>query len=413
MSKRFRIRMPALLLLAGHCIGLAQATETVESAGPFDIVTTRQTRHVQWFNPNGPMVKRRSTHHDRFRLRHRGKDLTIADPDPRSGVPTRYREVQRAWILPSPEPALLVLVGNDWHSSWTLVRERNGQAQVERIATDAPLTPTGIWVDVPQPGRDSRPHARPLLPQRAGRIEGGRWLLLGSAVVFDVEALQAYQLRPHAELDFQRQAVLGLSPAARAIARHAQRRDGGASVIVVDRLDGRPGDVLDIDRSRMRFDEPETLEADWLAHHFEWQGDRLVELPDFVPLPHRGRRLHADRDNGEAAEYRLDAVAIEMGDVVAEILRTRFGGRFEAAPRPYMQGYAQAEPYGNWHVDGHVLVLEYGQWDDHQPSQLGLWPDACCRAGIAALLQRVADALDARLASGRHDGLFEIHDHRP
>lgn len=410
MKRSLRHRLRALTASVGlglSCLGMARTESEVKAVGPFELVTERHEKRTQWFNPNGPMVERRVSVDERYLLRHRGKTLELVDHDPRSGVPSRYRHVQLAWILPAAEPALLVLVGNDWLSTWMLVRDRDGQALIETIARDAPLSATGIWLDAEVPGRNTQPYAKPLLPVRAGHISGGRWLLLGTAVVFDAVALRRHVLGDHRTLSFQRQSVLGMSPERDALARHAQRRETDESVIVVDALTDDRSTVMPIDRRRMRFREPEKLDAAWLSHHFRWQGTTLVEREDFRPLPYAGLRLNSDVDNGEAAEYRLESVDAAIGELVGDVLTKRFGARFQAAPRPYMTGYAQEPPYGRYDIDGHVLVLDHRSWDGIQASHMSLWPDGCCRNGAGDLWHRIADALDLELASGRHDALFD------
>ncbi len=170
------------------------------------------------------------------------------------------------------------MFGRDQDSHWVLVRERDGQVRNELIAEDRTISYTGLWLDAPVPGRNTSPHGQQILPLVAGRISGGRWLLLGEQVVFDATTLQRHVLGSPPELDFSRQIVLGMSPQHDALARYARRRDTEEGVIVVDSLTDSTTAMLPIDRQRMPFSQPEELDAEWLSRYFRWQGTTLKVL---------------------------------------------------------------------------------------------------------------------------------------
>lgn len=266
---------------------MARPRNLVESFGPFEIVTEQKTSHWRLFNPTGGMVERVDETTRFYRLRHRGKDWVYTTDDLVGREPRQYRYPQRVWVLPSDETAILVVIGRDQDSHWVLVREREGQVLNELVAEDRAHAYTGLWLDAPIPGRNDPPYGPQTLPLAAGRISGGRWLLLGDQVVFDAVTLQRHALGSHPELDFSRQAVLGMSPEHDALARYAERRDTDEGVVVVDRLTDGTAVTLPIDRQRMRYTEPEELDAEWLSRYFRWQGTSLTIRDDGRQEPAR------------------------------------------------------------------------------------------------------------------------------
>lgn len=397
----------ALSAMAASSIGTARTTAHSESVGPFEVVTTQTTRRVTWFNPTGAMIDRRPSTHERYTLRHRERPLTIVIPDADGGdALIRHETLHVAWILPSNEPAVLVLVGGvNSGRSWVLVRERRGEVSMAVVAREPSSASTGVWLDAERPLRHGVIDGQPILAVTAGRIEGGRWLLLGTDTVLDVLSLRRYGLASSHDVDVSRQMALGISPDARAVARYATVRASHQPVIVIDAIGGGDSTRIPIDRRHLRYRDRADLTPAWLAHHFEWRDAQLVMRPDIAPLPYRGEWLFTQPDDDQA-EYRLHHVDREIGAVLADVLVDRFHARFEAYPRPYQPRMAHAAPYGRYHVGEHIVILSHTEADEEQPSFLALYGDTNHRRHIAPLLRQLGEAMDAELAGGRHDGLF-------
>lgn len=394
-------------LLAGIASACAGTRTTGTPVGPFELMVERRTTRLQLFNPNGPLAEWKPQHHERYWLKHRGKRFRFHAPGgPFGGETTTYGELRIAWILPAQEPALLVLVGEQNRAYWHLIREVDGRPRAEPLATEHGGHVTGTWLDAASPVDEVESPGTRRLRQAAGHVAGGRLLMLGHDSVLDVQTLQHHRLQLPAEIRFQFQQLLGLSPDGSALARYAERRGRDEAVIVAHSLATGAATVLPIDRSRMRYRQASDIDAAWLAHHYQWRGDVLAQRPGFVPLPYKGYRGADRHGRGDDASYQLDGVDIAFGAVVGRVLADGFHARYEPNPRPELAAYAQQAPYGRYRIGSHVLNLDWVAGEGHRPDRLLLWSEPGTRQGVAPLIAGISDAIDAELASHRHDALF-------
>lgn len=155
-------------------------------------------------------------------------------------------------------------------------------------------------------------------------------------------------------------------------------------------------DVRRIDVRKTRYRDSRDATMQWFAHHFEWRRDaqgreRLQARAGAAPLPWQGWR-ERQRD---AASYRFAPVAPEMLDVL-RALAQRLGAQPVADSDqlrfPDCQG--AIDFFGRSREDGAFEVSVY--------TPLSATGEAPCVQGI----ERIADAFDAELSSGRHDTLF-------
>lgn len=155
--------------------------------------------------------------------------------------------------------------------------------------------------------------------------------------------------------------------------------------------------TLPIDRARMRYNAYRDIGPAWVAHHFEWVrqadgADRLRERPSFTPLPYRGDR-ERDRE-GRVTGYYLRPGGTALRDAMMEVLVQRLGATREPDE---LDGYQRVVRIGEARVKGAVVSsggfvsvgMDYGSVDH-------------------ALMARVADALDAAIATGKYDSLFHL-----
>lgn len=150
-----------------------------------------------------------------------------------------------------------------------------------------------------------------------------------------------------------------------------------------------------IDRARMRYNEYTALDPGWVAHHFAWErgdggGTRLAPRATFTPLPYRGdREIDA---NGSMSSYYLKPGGTALRNAIVEAMVHELGA--ERLPDE-LDGYHQVVRYEGRVVKSAVvgsagfvsIGMDFGTVD-------------------SALMQRLADRLDALLATGRFDTLF-------
>jgi hypothetical protein len=187
---------------------------------------------------------------------------------------------------------------------------------------------------------------------------------------------------------------LALSPDERSfIVLTSDNQGSRPTLVAIDYRAGK-GYPIAIDRSRIRFNEEKDLGPAWIAHHFSWQpsedGDRLVERPGFVPLPHHGDL--ALGKPGEYQSYTLRPGGEPLRAAIIRILVERLGG--ERLPDVY-NGYQQrVRLYGR---ELHVTTSE-------SPAYVTVAIDA--PDGDRDVMTRVATALDAIVGTGELDDLF-------
>jgi hypothetical protein len=160
-------------------------------------------------------------------------------------------------------------------------------------------------------------------------------------------------------------------------------------------------ELVRIDRARMRYNAKSDVDAAWVSHHFKWERgedgfDHLAERSNFPVLPYRGD--FELRDYGVWL-YTLSSVKKELVIVIEEILQTKFGAephasKPDAVDHKFRLGGAEVSVHFSTEFS---MQLEETYW------YVMVWMDKEIGADHAA---RIAGALDAELATGRHDALF-------
>ena len=248
-----------------------------------------------------------------------------------------------------------------------------------------------------------------------GAIER-RHLMLGQRCVFDAIDGIAYALpQPAGDVSIARWSAALVSPAGTRIARLATIPRGSATsagIWVSDRIrlpeglaigtagawmwqdaqsSGWNAQQLVIDRRRMRYPTLHAIDAGFVRHHFMWTMDdgreRLVERPDYTPLPHRGAALEGHH------EYRIEGAPEQTRRFLVDLLVAAFGGAVDAAAvDDYSTGVV---------VEGQrVEVTDRGFYFDPTPS-------TATAESRDALFVRMAAAIDAELAGGRLTPVFD------
>jgi hypothetical protein len=316
----------AVLAFAGVILFYKRSTkivDQVEPLGPFGLVT-HFTRYRFGWN-EGQMGTGIDEH---YSLQYRGQPFSF---DGKSGMfgddTVHYQRVNSLITFPSPEPVVVVNVGDPNNSSfYYLVREVNGAAVAQHVA-DGRGGVSAEWLD---PADDAKKIADVALHR--GRMEGGgRYLLLGDYTVLDTQTLESYTFSyPEGAGHNQFKPPMEISPDRRSFVRWGSTSppENHPALIVYD-FRAPASYHLRLDRGLHRFNSWEEVDLAWLHHYFEWKKgengfDRLVERSGVTPLPYHGSIANSGSDSYR--EYRLLPVNPEMKDTLAAFIEREMGG---------------------------------------------------------------------------------------
>ena len=407
---RFVVGLFSLLALCST--GWAQSRKQPEATlvhGPFEItVAARSISRGTFPNQGGnPFATREVAD---FKLRWRGQ--AVATP---SGNDRFWRVLR---LTGAPRPALLLVT-----TGFTLATEdAAGQLQVTPIVSRSSSLAELQWLDA-RAGQPDAPQSFGIehLPelQAATTLAGGRWLRLGAEAVLDVTALQVHPVqpwvpvapgKPMTEPSREGDRVRAFSPGQTQYVLLASGPDYDRperptlhGLMVVDIRSG-VASVLRMDRRRFRFAAGDEVTAEWVQHHFEWAraadgSEALKPRARFTPWPWRSRLTETRPGAWQLDVRRIDPAFL---NVVRTVVRTVPGARemVDAEGRP-----------GQWNVelDGCVFRTAAFTGADADGYSTSIWPQADRPAeACAGALRKLAAAIDAELASGRHDALLKL-----
>jgi len=362
--------------------------DVTETFGPFEVVT-----HTHRYMTGWNTGKFGTGTEENYSLRYRSRPFSFEGKAGMWGDQViRYEIFNSIITFPSTPPALVVNAGDpDNASFYYLVREKGGAAVAEFLGASSGSV-SAQWLDPPE-GKSPSTVDTAL---HRGRLEGGRWLLLGDYTLLDTRTFKSTALsQPEGFSLNQFKPPLALAPDSGSFVRFGYAMDStNAPKLAVFELGTGTAYTLPIDRVRMRYHDWPEIDAAWLDHHFEWQAGlngrlRLLEREDFKPLPYQGS-LKVDPNDGYR-EYKVSPVKPEMRDRLAAFLEARHGA--EIQPRG---PYDSADVFL---VGGHkVHVMFHGE-------SVGVWMD---RGADSRLVEEVAAGFDEVLRTGELDGLFVL-----
>ena len=188
---------------------------------------------------------------------------------------------------------------------------------------------------------------------------------------------------------------LGLSPDRRSFVwfAHTASQTEQPTLAVTDWTTGRSY-TLPIDRDRMRFVGFETIDPDWLAHHFRWRRasdgvDVLEERPDYQPLKYR--TYLTLRKRGDHQQYWLFPGGEPLRREAARILVDRFQG-------------TQLSDDTRSNAIRIRLNGKTVQVSANVPGLVSVWMRT--GEGDPEVIKQAGAHLDAAMASGKYDALF-------
>lgn len=412
--------LAALLAAFGGPAAAFLAPKATLVHGPFEILAQERRIGTGTFPNQGgnPFATRPVTG---FTVRWRGQTVEVP------GRGDRFWQVLR--LPDAPQPALL-LVARDF----TLVSEQAGQLRVQPLSSQSASLAAAQWLDSEggQPGQSRSwgiSHVdlkNPAALDAATRLQGGRWLRLGSQQLLDVQTLAVHKVEPWVphrpgvpitSLSRAGDEVRAFSPGRTAYVLAGSQVDyarGKGQVwglLVVDIASGTASE-LRVDRRRMPFASTDDMDHDWIAHYFEWQRDaagreQLVPRAGVRPRPWRGRLLQGSV--GELT-YRVERMRPAYADELRRTVLALPGAVLAPDwidPKRGIDGFTLR-------VADCTIGLRVGEPGlpeedyDGDVSVFAPMADAGTRPACNEIIRRIAAAADAELASGRHDRLVVL-----
>jgi hypothetical protein len=416
MHRRLAPLTIALAALLGGCAREAPpppVPDTVDRFGALELIT--HTRAYRSANSSG-FGRTRD-----WSLRWQGQPLVIPT---RGGMfgdqPQKASGVNAVFVLGrGPLPELIVNVGDPNNTSaFHALRQLGDTLQMPLLCLSSGGDNDVGWVA-------ESAQARVWNGPQHEVLEGGRLLMLGSRCLYDVQQRRVLRVPQAPDMSVWTSVPpVAVSPDGRSLVRfgsvdglmepaRGEEPAGPVPHLLVAELEevsdwpaelgaaprGR-WQALRIDRRRMRYASHENdINASWLQHHFEWKHgvdgrDRLVPRSSFKPLPWRGVFL-----NHGGGEYKVDTAQQDLRPLFLALLQQRFDAKLLAPPAGEDPRYTQVAVRGET-LTLHPLGFYAKSGRPYFPGQPG---DPKLQQ---ALVKEVGEAVDAELATGRHDAKF-------
>ena len=350
-----------------------------EAIGPFTVLTS-----VSGFYSSALHEAPAAT--SRLQLRYRETDIPGLD------------DLGAVALLPGEPTTFLVKSGGSSETGeCQLVSERDGAPWLRpagscagQIAGDLLTADAVAWHEA---RRD--PAAAGWLDRRTFRIPGLYRLPEG---ILDTRTHTFVESEPPTEPSpINGLPPIALSPDEESYAWFTQEGEQAAPVLCVTNWREQHTYTLPIDRSRMRFNAYDRLDPAWVARHFEWLRApdgawTLAAREHFTPLPYVGDR---EIDSGGVmASYYLKPGGTALRDAMVEAMVRELGATREPDE---LDGYHKVVRYEGKLIKSAVVEsggfvsigMDFGSED-------------------SALMVRLADRLDALLATGRFDEFFHL-----
>ncbi len=347
----------------------------VDQVGPFEVATISN-----YFFTTGDTPE--FSAYSRFRVSLGGAPVPVAG------------EISGLAVVPGDPPALLASVEapDETQGIWLVTAGADGP-RVERVSTgQLPTDPMLITSD-PARFRASRDRTGPRgWIDRTSFAEPGLYRFWDA--IFDSRTRHATPLTlPEDPFPLPSPGLLTVSPDERSVVWLAHADGEAHPVLGVTDYVAKESYTLPIDRMRMRYGTDDSLDPAWVAHHFAWERgaggvDRLVERKAFTPLPYRVERSAGKPGEWQGLTLRPGGEALRSAIVaamVAELGAERApGGPDDTRTSLRLEGMDLGATVIE--SEGYVSISTYH--------------------GDPAAMARIADRLDALLATGRFDSLF-------
>ena len=296
--------------------------------GPFEITwSVISSNSGAWYNNGGnPNAKQYTSY---FNLNYNGKPIVIPTGD------QQQKDFWQALFLKDAvKPALIAAI-----HSFYLITEENGEVKVTPLHEQDGDFATYQWLDSDngQPGE----MRRVTLGDDSAEdrfLSGGRFLMVNSRVVLDVQTLDIYPfdlityelLQQIGNYNAGNSFVAQLSPGKTQMVLIGNR-DNPANrmlyqygLVVID-FKKNTGYAVPFDRTDTRFFSIWDADQKWMNTYFEWttndNGDEIIKPRVFQQLPYWQGRWSYSEETGEATDYRLQPVDTTMLPVFLDFIR--------------------------------------------------------------------------------------------
>ena len=398
-------RMALASFLAGLLGFGATAAETL-TVGPFTVEAVERRIGAGGF-PNTSGNPFRRTTVTGFRVLHKGTPVVPPGTTADRGAPWWEARVLEG----APQPALLLM-----EMGAVLLTEVNGEPRLQELAPRSGSKQEWQWLDEMQ-GQPGRVHVIGIA-QRKGEpraLSGGRWLSVYGRSVLDVKSLAVHGYRLNGnevrdQLDrfyAADQPALAFSPGgSQFVVKGARDRPDETDMekrfdyaLVAFDFAARRATVLPISLARWRLPNPLGIDAAFAQRVVGWRRapdgrEQAFLRNDLPPAPWLGRVTGREMDS---VSYDLQPVQPALRDPFARFLATEFA----AVVTPSSSGAGGLEArIGD-------LTLSLGMLRP-QEQRLSLYyaSDWQRRAEAHALIERIAERFNARLAAGEYQQFF-------
>ncbi|MBP6826748.1 MAG: hypothetical protein KA165_09360 [Saprospiraceae bacterium] len=392
------------------------------ASGPFEICwEVTESRSGSWFNNGGNFNARQYT--SWFSIKHGGTLVKVPAFDKFLGTPmegtAKEKPLEYFWqalfLKDAPRPAILAGI----HSMY-LITEENGQVKITPLHEQDGDFATYQWLDSDngQPG----PMNSVYLGDDSGNsrfLAGGRYLMVNSKVVLDVQTLEIYpfDLITYEVLQKLDDYHAGNSFVAQLSPQKTQmvlvgNRDNPANrllyqygLVVID-FKKNTAYAVPFDRTDTRFFSIWDASREWLDTYFEWTTDKAGEehivLRKFKQLPYWQGRWSTDDTTGDTVEYKLMPVQESMLPVFLDFVRKEVTVKEETTDKtPHYETGSPDEPAS--YLVYTLLHMEDGDLEVYSnPEEQTIR----LRADNKSLLKQIGGHFDMAMLEGKFQEYF-------
>ena len=293
-----RMKWFGLAALFGCNSGKNTVSQGSVASGPFEICwEVTESRSGAWFNNGGNYNAKQYT--SWFSVKHQGKPVPVPAIDKNRGTVQEGtvidKPIEQFWqalfLKDAPRPAVLVGI----HSTH-LLTEENGQPRIIPLYEQDGGFATYQWIDSDkgQPGEPQRIY----LGDDSGSarfLSGGRYLLINSKVVLDVQTLEVFPFDLHTYGEDRKKlegynatnnSVVQFSPLQTQMVLVGSRNNPTNrlltqyGLVVVD-FKKNQAYAVPIDRTDTRFFSIWDATQPWLQTYFEWTKDGTAQKASY------------------------------------------------------------------------------------------------------------------------------------
>lgn len=373
--------------------------------------TVIQSRSGSWFNNGGdPNAKVYTSY---FNINCQGQPVII----PSSGGP--QKDFWQAWFLKdAPQPAVLAGI----HSMY-LITEEQGKAKITPLHEQDGDFATCQWLDSDDGQPGMMVHVTLGDDSHSSRdFSGGRYLMVNSRVILDVQTLEVYPFdlityevlqkleNYHAGNSFVAQFSPGKTqmvlignrdnPANRMLYQYA--------LVVID-FKKNTAYAVPFDRTETRFFSIWDADQQWMNTYFDWstdeEGNEVIKLHAFDQLPYWQGRWTYSEETGQASEYKLQPVDTAMLPVFLDFIRKEV--KINSEKRDEVDTYASSGDQ----VIGQLVTVQLST--DDGVLQVYLNPveqSISLTADQADMIVRLGKKFDSEMSNGKYQEYFSRYE---